>query len=237
MKLTVLGNNGPYPRSGAACSGYLLSSDSGKTNIVIDFGTGCLANLPNFISYTAIDAIVLSHLHFDHMSDMLPLQYAFQFNTPSAPVPVYCPDAPAPVYALLNAPCFALNPIADRRIGEMEISFFPVRHPVPTFAVRVKCDGKVFAYTGDSNTVEGLADFVSDCDLLLADAGLSCEHWTEKAPHFSAEACGALAAQARAARLLLTHLNPRYSPDDLVAEARKNFPETAFTVISNTYTI
>ena len=29
MKLTILGNNGPYPCAGGACSGYLLSSDSG----------------------------------------------------------------------------------------------------------------------------------------------------------------------------------------------------------------
>ena len=45
MKLTVLGNNGPYPAAGGACSGYLLSSDSKHTNVLIECGCGTLANL------------------------------------------------------------------------------------------------------------------------------------------------------------------------------------------------
>ena len=45
MKLTILGNNGPYPCASGACSGYLLSSDSGATNVLIDCGAGVLANL------------------------------------------------------------------------------------------------------------------------------------------------------------------------------------------------
>lgn len=36
MKLTVLGNNGPYPAPGCACSGYSLQSDSGATSILLD---------------------------------------------------------------------------------------------------------------------------------------------------------------------------------------------------------
>lgn len=237
MKLTILGNNGPYPRVGGACSGYILSSDSGKTNIVIDFGTGCLANLPRHLAYSDIDAIVLSHLHFDHMSDMLPLQYALQFNPPKAPIPVYAPDAPAAIRELLNAACFAPRTIGEFSIGEMTVTVYPVRHPLPTYAVRVACDGKVFCYTGDSNTLEGLEVFLSDCDLLLADAGLSTEHWTEQSPHFSAKACGKLAADANAKRLLLTHINPRYSAEELLCEAQAEFNAVACTEIGSSYNI
>lgn len=237
MKLTVLGNNGPYPRLGGACSGYLLSSDSGKTNLIIDFGTGCLANLPKHIHYTEISAIVLSHLHFDHMSDMLPLQYAMQFNPTASPIPVYAPDEPAPVRALLNAGCFDPKTICDFSIGEMSITVYPVRHPVPTYAIRVECDDRVFCYTGDSNTLENLDRFLCDCDLLLADAGLAEEHWTEKAPHFSASACGRLARDARAAHLLLTHLNPRYTEETLIREAKTEFDSVDFTEIGKTYSV
>ena len=45
MILKILGNNGPFPAANGACSGYLLSSDSGETNILIDCGTGVLARL------------------------------------------------------------------------------------------------------------------------------------------------------------------------------------------------
>lgn len=43
MKLTVLGNTGPYPKAGGACSGYLL--ENGDSKVVLDMGNGTLANL------------------------------------------------------------------------------------------------------------------------------------------------------------------------------------------------
>ena len=35
MQLTILGNNGPYPETGGACSGYLICDDACKTRILI----------------------------------------------------------------------------------------------------------------------------------------------------------------------------------------------------------
>ena len=80
MRLTILGNNGPYPAPGGACSGYLLESDSGRTSLLLDCGPGVLAQLTQRVAVEDLDAIALSHLHYDHMSDMLPLHYALQFH-------------------------------------------------------------------------------------------------------------------------------------------------------------
>ena len=74
MYLTILGNNGPFPAPGGACSSYLLESDSGETKLLIDAGTGSLARLMDIARPETLDAVVLSHLHFDHMSDLLPMQ-------------------------------------------------------------------------------------------------------------------------------------------------------------------
>ena len=237
MKLTVLGNNGPYPLSGGACSSYLLSSDSGRTNVLIDCGTGALAALPAYISFEALDAVILSHLHFDHMSDILPMQYALQFHPRSAALPVYAPATPAPVRALLNAPCYAPGDIADMQIGEICFSFSPVRHPVESFALRAECDGKAFVYTGDSNETENLDSIAAGCDLLLADAGLSEADWRMEAPHLSAAGCGRLAQRCGAKRLLLTHLNPKYTPEQHEAEARAYFSSCEFTRIGAQYAV
>ena len=76
MILKILGNNGPYPAPGGACSGYLLQSDSGDTRILIDCGPGVLSRMMTEDCLDTLDAVVLSHLHYDHMSDMLPMQYA-----------------------------------------------------------------------------------------------------------------------------------------------------------------
>ena len=75
------------------------------------------------------------------------------------------------------------------------------------------------------------------CDLLLADAGLSQADWTEKKPHLSAALCGALAREARAGALLLTHLNPLYDPASLLAEAREAYPAAELARLGERYRV
>lgn len=220
MRLHILGNNGPYPAPGGACSGYLLESDSGKTRVLIDCGTGVLARLMEMGGPASLDAVLLSHLHYDHMSDMLPMQYALQFNPRPKPLPVYAPTEPAEVYRLLEAPCYDLWEARDATIGEMRVSFTPARHPVPTNAIAVECDGARFVFTGDSNQDALVELFCEGASLLLADCGLSEADHRFTAPHYSARLCGELAKSAHAKRLLLTHLNPKYDPQALLDEAR-----------------
>ena len=235
MKLTILGCNGPYPSAGGACSGYLLSE--GDTHVLIDCGTGVLANLPRHIPWEALSGVILSHLHFDHMSDMLPMVYALQFHPRETPLPVYAPMTPAPARALLDIPCYELRPMEDMRIGEIEFRFHPGRHPVESFAMRASCGGRSFAYTGDTNELDSLDDFLCGADLLLADAGLSADDWREQAPHLSAERCARLAERAHCGKLLLTHLNPKYTPETLEAEARAVRPDAEFVSIGERYEI
>lgn len=236
MKLRIIGNNGPYPAEGGACSSYLLSDDSDKTHILIDCGSGALRTLPKLISWQEIDAVVLSHLHFDHMSDLLPMQYALQFH-PRTPLSVYAPETPKGTRALLECPFYELRPMKRAQIGEMTLDFLPVRHPVETYAVRVCCDGKTFVYTGDTNDVAALDAFAENADLLLADAGLSDADWQENKPHMSASGCGKLAARCGAKALLLTHLNPVYSAEALTAEAQVFYKNARFTQIDAEYLI
>lgn len=237
MKLTILGNCGPYPTVGGACSGYLLESDSGRTRLLIDCGTGVLSALLGRLSLDRLDAVILSHLHFDHMSDMLPMQYALQFNPRGEPLPIYAPKQPEPVRSLLEASCYALRDMEDCVLSEMKLSFHAVRHPVESYGLRVECDGRVFAYTGDSNETASLDSLATGADLLLADAGLSDGDWSLGSPHLSAAGCGRLAARCGVGRLLLTHLNPRYSPEQHEAEARSHFASCAFCRIGGEYQI
>ena len=237
MKLTILGNNGPYPAGCGACSGYLLTSDSGDTRILIDCGTGVLSRLLEKVSLADLDAVVLSHLHFDHMSDMLPMQYALQFNPRQQSLPVLAPDTPEPVHSLLECKHYDLWPMEDVTIGEMRIEFSPARHPVETFAVRVSCDGSRFVFTGDSNQDLLMELFCEGADLLLADAGLSKQDHSFTSPHYSAELCGQLAHNSHVKKLLLTHFNPKYDKCDLLAEAKTYFADTEICEIGNDYYI
>ncbi|MBQ7455376.1 MAG: MBL fold metallo-hydrolase [Clostridia bacterium] len=220
MKLTVLGCNGPFPAAGGACSGYLL--EEGSTRVLLDCGTGTLARLTALVPPEALDAIVLSHLHYDHMSDMLPLIYALQGKEKR--LIVYAPQEPASVRALL-AGAFDLRDIAQGgQIGPLRMTALPVRHPVPSYATRFEASGRAFCYTGDTNTCAGLAAFAAGCDLLLADACFPGALWAENKPHLSARLAAELAREAGAARLVLTHFRPDIPTETLLAEAREVFP-------------
>lgn len=224
MKLKILGNNGPYPAFGGACSGYLVTSDSGDTRILIDCGSGVLHRLMNEVSLDHLNAVILSHLHFDHMSDMLPLQYALQFHPRKKALPVYAPSTPENVRTLLECSQFDLWPMKDVIVGEMKISFVPSRHPVETYAISIVCDNAKFVFTGDSNHDILVELFCEGADMLLADCGLSREDYKFTAPHYSAELCGQLAHNAHVRQLLLTHFNPKYDKQSLLQEARGFFP-------------
>ena len=76
MRLTILGCQGPYPEAGGACSAYLV--EAGGKRVLMEAGSGCLARLGGMMALEALDAVVLSHLHFDHMGEMPLLGYALQ---------------------------------------------------------------------------------------------------------------------------------------------------------------
>ncbi|MBQ9300145.1 MAG: MBL fold metallo-hydrolase [Clostridia bacterium] len=222
MKLTVLGCNGPYPAAGGACSGYLL--EAGDTRVLLDCGTGTLAALTAILPPEELDAIVLSHLHYDHMSDMLPLIYRIQ-GKPK--LPVYAPMEPAGVRGLLSD-AFDLRDLGQGgMIGSLKMTVLPTRHPVPAYATRFEGMGKVFCYTGDTNTCAGLAAFAQGCDLLLADACFTDALWAESKPHLSSRLAAEAAREAGARHLLLTHFTPGSELDTLLRQGREAFPRAA----------
>lgn len=222
MKWTALGVNGPYPAEGGACSGHLFESDGG-TRVVVDLGTGTLSRLLRFTGLRDIDALVLSHLHFDHMSDALTLRYALDFEALKN-LPVVAPAGPDNVRALLQGGKMDLMEPRDMAVGDFRLFFIPATHPVPAVSVALEADGKRVVYTGDTNENDALELFADRADLLIADAGLLERDYGKRAPHLSARRCGLLAARASVRGLCLTHLHPRYEPEEVRSEAREEYP-------------
>lgn len=243
MKLTILGNNGPYPQAGGACSGYLLR-DSG-TSILIDCGNGVLSNLQRFVGFGEIDAIILTHLHSDHMSDMMVLKYAVQIKkkrgTFDRNLSVYAPPEPSEEYRRLDVrDAFDLKALDNDLViilGNMKVSFKQMKHPVMDFAVSVECGRKRFVFSGDTSWTEGMIDFARDADLLMLDSGLLDRDKTGNDVHLTAGECGIIAVRAGAKRLLLTHFWPEYDTDDILREAKANFKEAELSVLLKEYII
>lgn len=243
MKLTILGNNGPFPSAGGACSGYLIRD--GGTNILIDCGNGVLANLQKFIRFEELDAIILTHLHSDHISDMHVLKYAIQIKRKRGQLDkvleVYAPPEPEEEYRRLDVKdAFLLRSIsADTilKIGDIKLSFAQMKHPSMDFAVAMECNNKKFVFSGDTSWTEAIISFATGVDLLMLDAGLLERDYNAGAPHLTASQCGTVALEAGAKRLLLTHFWPEYDINDLLEEARRNFSSVEATQILNEYEV
>ena len=234
MKLHLLGVNGPYPASNGATSGYLL--EAGDSLFQFDLGSGVLSRLTALMPPEELTALFLTHWHFDHAADLPVLMY--RLESLGAVLPVYAPaDENAALRKIVQAAsCFQLSDVAPGDVltlGNTEIRVCEARHPVPAVGYRVSQGGKSLGYTGDTNTLPGLADFYRQCDLLLADGLFPRENWAEGKPHLSAELAARLAVDAEVSALVITHLNPAFSPRLLLEEARKIFPAVRLAEAGN----
>ena len=221
MRLHLLGINGPFPESRGANSGYLVEADDQL--IQFEFGSGILSRLTAIAAPESLGAVFLSHWHFDHTSDLLPLIYRLQALKTRLAVYAPADEASALRHIVQEADCFSLTDIAPGdqiEVGKAKVWVGPARHPVPAVGFRMEQEGVCFGYTGDTNTLAGLADFYHGCRLLLADGLFPEKDWSEEKPHLSAVLAAKLAAEAGAEKLVLTHLNPVYPSSLLLREAR-----------------
>ena len=244
MKVTILGNNGPFPSAGGACSGYLITD--GDKKLLIDCGNGVLANLQKFIRFEELDAIILTHLHSDHMSDMMVLRYAVQIKMNrgfgNKPIEVYAPSEPQEEYGRINIPeVFNLHTINDELVlnfGNMRLEFKEMVHPVKCYAVSIASAGKKFVFSGDTSWNDSIIEFSKEADLLMLDAGLlSKDKKSDNVPHLTARECGIVAKKAEVRKLLLTHFWPEDDVANHLKEAGENFANVEIAGLLNTYDV
>jgi ribonuclease BN (tRNA processing enzyme) len=230
MKITVLGKWGPYPKVNGACSGYLLEDENYK--ILIDCGNGVLSRLFGFIdSLNDINAIVLTHLHSDHISDVMVLRYAVGINKEKGlidkSIPLYAPtDSPEILNEIQFKDAFELNSLNESTkltFGRMSISFKLMSHPVETYAVIVEKEGKKLVYSSDTKLCDGVIEIGKEADLFICESNLLEKDRTQDAYHLSAQQVGKLATEANVKKLLITHLWPEYEPEDVLNEVVLQF--------------
>ena len=212
MFLTVLGRNGPYPRPGGACSGYYI--EDGPTRVLIDCGSGVLSRLMEYVRPEHLDAIVLSHMHFDHCSDLFVMRYALdqqdvREGEEKRRVPLFTPAEPFDTLkAITTGALFSHRTVKggdEIQIGTLHFQFVPMAHPVPTNGMRITgADGAVLFFTGDTKPFPGMEAGAMGANALLAD---SCfVDASQTGPHMNVKEACALARNAGVGTLYLTHL-------------------------------
>ena len=220
LTLTVLGCSGTYASPGGACSGYLVRD--GRTTLWLDAGSGTLANLQRHTPLDGVDAVVLSHEHPDHWTDLEAFYNVCRFVTGREGIPIYAPaSVKTHTYNEDEAPYLRWHDVADgsqASIGDMRLTFSRTDHGPETLAVRVDAGGRSLGYSADTGPAWSLEALGSGLDLALCEATMPADQEGEL-QHLSARQAGATAKSAGAGRLLLTHLWPTIDPERSRADA------------------
>jgi len=221
--LTVLGCDGSYPGPGGAASGYLVRSPG--ATVWLDAGPGTFAALQLHCDPSSLDAVVLSHEHSDHWTDLESLGAWF----------LCCGGGPARVLAprgLAERSAFATNPVFDwqvvepdeeRAIGDLRCRFSATDHGPTTLAVRFEAlDGPALVYSADTGAEWSAAVLGGGIGTLLCDATYTKAD-EGRLRHLSGRQAGAMAADASVERLIVTHRWPTVSARVLSDEASTAF--------------
>ena len=243
MKLTILGGSAAGPNTGAGCAGFLITE--GDTSVVIDLGPGTLLELRKHVDYRALDAIIISHYHLDHVLDLGALRFLAKYNPVpiDRKIPLWVPPGSGARFvqwaAVFGDPSegdfleavFDINeydPGQSLALGDISIRFARTVHPVPAWAMRVSGPGgRDFGYTADTGpaAMPHLAEFFRDVTLLTSEAAepANPKPWNGPRGHLTPSEAGQLATDAGAKTLMLTHRWEELGLEIGAAEAQSTF--------------
>lgn len=231
MEVTVLGRYSPYPATGGAMSGYLVRH--GGTALLLDAGNGVAARLQQHLPVEELTAVVISHLHEDHIGDVHCLRFmqlsAQMLGRTTAKLQIYAPGAPAESRRWIEGgeawqDVHEYNPGQPLILGDLEIRFTRTNHPIPTFAMRITPAGEsgpVLFYTADTGVAPEVTEAARGADLLIVEASLVEEYESKRVfGHLTAAEAAAMARDAGVKRCLFSHIWPGMDPQRLLDEGR-----------------
>ncbi len=248
MRITILGKSPAWQDAGGACSSYLI--EQGDTALLLDCGNGAFGKLRLHRDYVDIDAVVISHLHADHYFDLVPFSFALTHAPRQQPVPVPpWPGTDTPARPRLHGPPGAMgtfrkvgellgfekliensfelseyDPESTLAVGDISLRFCAVPHFIETYAIEITSpDGGRITYGADCRPGPELARFAEGTDLLIVEATLPRPEREGTRGHLTPAEAAALAADAGAGRVVLTHISDEVDPEWALTEARAAF--------------
>ena len=194
-----------------------------RVNFLIDCGASSLPALKRLgIARDDIDLILITHFHGDHFAGLPFLLLDAQFTRRTRPLVIAGPEGiemrltqvmealfenSSSTKQRFELSIIALKPEVTHTIGAVKVTPFPVVHGEsggPFLAYRVETEGRVIAYSADTEWTEALVPLARGADLFIAEA------YTYDKPvknHLSLTALEARLADIRPKRLILTHMS------------------------------
>lgn len=226
VKLTIVGYWGGYPGVNSASSSYLLEKDNYR--LMLDFGSGALAKVQQYVNVTDLHTVLVSHYHSDHIADIGVLQHALlvenYLSQTEKTIHIYGHGENEYEFAKLDhdfTKGIKYHPDEVLKLGPFFVRFIKTNHSVPCYGMRITDGESTIVYTADSAYQKEWIKFSRDADLLLADTNFYAEQDGEEAGHMTSEEVGFIAAEANVKHLLLTHLPHYGNHEQLITEAKK----------------
>ncbi len=237
MELWIIGSGCSIPTKRRGAPGYLLRI--GAEHLLLDGGSGTMYKLPQLgIDYRRIHYILYTHLHPDHIADLIPLLFAFKNDPRGArqeELHIIGPPGFESYWQglqnLYQPNWLELLPFpmelcelarSQRRFPSFTLKSSPVRHNVINVAFRIESDeGGSLVYSGDSGYCQELVELARGAQVLLMDSSFPEGEGTDN--HLTPSQAGSIAQQAGSQKLILTHLYPQCDPHILKKQAASTF--------------
>lgn len=187
--------------------------------LVFDCGPGSMRNA-TLLGYETKDFkyIFITHLHLDHIADLIPLLKERWLTTQKELI-VFGPPGLKKfvnlqiedVYLYLKG-CHGIVKVNEKRSGfvtritSLSVTCTPTKH-ADGVAYRIDTNRKSILYSGDTTYDENLAEFGKSVDLAILECSFPSREEL-KGFHMSPEDVGILASKMKAKKVALVHLYP-----------------------------
>jgi ribonuclease BN (tRNA processing enzyme) len=239
-ELIILGSGTGVPSLRRGSPGFLLILENSK--ILIDSGPGTLRRMLEVgITYLDIDLLLYTHIHPDHVADLVPFLFASKYAASPRETDLLCIGGPGfkdffeklkTVYGSWIKPQLYQLSIKEMRgipllFREVRIHSKPMAHISESVGYRLEFrDGKSMAISGDTDYCQSIVDLGFEVDLLVLECSFPDGEKVEG--HLTPSLAGRIATEARCKRLLLTHLYPQCDQVDILEQCREVYKGEVF---------
>jgi len=221
MQLQFVGCGDAFGSGGRSNTCFHVTGAS--VNFLIDCGASSLPALKRLrIARNDIDLVLITHFHGDHFAGLPFLLLDAQFSRRTRPLVIAGPEGIETRLAQVMEALFenssktrqrfelsvvALRPGETSSFGAVQVTPYPVVHGEsggPFLAYRVEAEGRIIAYSADTEWTETLIPAARDADLFIAEA-----YTYDKVVknHLSLATLVAHLAEIGPKRLVLTHMS------------------------------
>jgi len=202
--------------------------------MLVDIGLGTLHRLLRLgITQSDIDVICCTHLHPDHISELVPFLFACNYAERRREKDLtiiggesfnsFFESLSDLFQGWLTPENFQLEiqeaMSSSLFSGEVAIRTSPTKHTRESVAFRFTHEGKSLVFSGDTGYCPEIVEFSRESDLLVLEC--SSPSFYEMETHLNPSIAGRIAVESGCRRLLLTHFYPICDRYDIAGECGK----------------